>query len=170
MQDKLLNKLREEAILLFQVGIIAASPSNLIPKNILLEKNILTVSDINGTSKSFDLNNYKGITVIGAGKASTLMAYELEKILDENINEGPFFNGKDAALIDFAFAPFLIRLKALEDKTGLGFFNDAKKLQTWSDSLLSINAVQESIIDDFEELYFRFISKSDSYFTKQWLK
>ena len=88
MEDKLLNKLREDAISLFQVGIKAASPYNLIPNNILLEKNNLTVSDIYGTSKLFDLNSYNRIIVIGAGKASTSMAYVVEKILGDNIVEG----------------------------------------------------------------------------------
>ncbi|MGB5848312.1 MAG: glycerate kinase [Ignavibacteriaceae bacterium] len=88
MEDKLLNKLREDAVSLFYVGINAASPNNLIPNNMLLEENILTVSDIIGTSKSFELKNYKRIIVIGAGKASTSMAFEVEEILDDNIDEG----------------------------------------------------------------------------------
>ncbi len=88
MENKPLNKLREDAISLFYVGIKAASPFNLIPNNILLEENILTISDINGTSKLFNLDNYNRITVIGAGKASTSMAFEVEKILDDNIDDG----------------------------------------------------------------------------------
>jgi len=88
VEDKLLNKLREDAVSLFHVGIEAASPYNLIPNNMLLEENNLTISDINGASKSFDLKNYNKIIVIGAGKASTSMAYEVEKILDGKIDEG----------------------------------------------------------------------------------
>jgi glycerate 2-kinase len=88
VEDKLLNKLREDAVSLFYAGIEAASPCNLIPNNMLLEENILTISDINGTNKSFDLNNYNRITVIGAGKASLPMGYEVEKILDGKIDEG----------------------------------------------------------------------------------
>jgi glycerate 2-kinase len=88
MEDELLNKLREDAISLFHVGIEAASPYNLIPNIMLLKENILTFSDINGTSKLFDLKNYNRITVIGAGKASTSMAFEVERILDDNIDDG----------------------------------------------------------------------------------
>ena len=88
MEDKLLNKLREDAVSLFHTGIKAASPTNLIPNKMLLEENTLAVSDIDGTRKSFDLNNYNRITVIGAGKASTSMAYEVEKILDDKIDDG----------------------------------------------------------------------------------
>ena len=88
MEDILLHKLREDAISLFYAGIKSASPYILIPNSLLLEENILTVSDINRTSKSFDLRNYNRIIVIGAGKASTSMAYEMEKILDDTIIEG----------------------------------------------------------------------------------
>jgi glycerate-2-kinase len=88
VEDKQLNKLRKDAISLFHTGINAASPSSLIPDNILLEKSILTISDIIGTSKLFDLKNYNRIIVIGAGKASIAMAYEVERILDDNIDEG----------------------------------------------------------------------------------
>jgi len=88
VKDKLLIKLRKDAITLFYVGIKAASPSILIPNNMLLKENILTISDINGISKSFNLNNFDRITVIGAGKASTSMAYEVEKMLDDKIDDG----------------------------------------------------------------------------------
>lgn len=88
MIDKQINNLREDAITLFQAGIKAASPHNLIPEKTLLQKNIFTISDIYGISKSFNLKNFNRIKVIGAGKASTAMAYELEKILSANINEG----------------------------------------------------------------------------------
>jgi glycerate-2-kinase len=88
VKDKQLNKLREDAISLFHTGIKAASPSNLIPNNFLLEKSILTISDIHGTGESFDLKKYNKVTVIGAGKASIAMAYEVEKILGDNIDEG----------------------------------------------------------------------------------
>lgn len=88
MKVNLVNILHEDALSLFHTGIKAASPHNLIPNNMLLEENILTFSDINGTSKLFDLKNYNRTIVIGAGKASTSMAYEVEKILDDKIDEG----------------------------------------------------------------------------------
>ena len=118
MEDKLLNKLREDAISLFHVGIKAASPNILIPKNMLLEENTLTVSDISGTKKVFDLKNYNRIKVIGAGKASTAMAYELEKILGDNINEG-------LVVTNYELRMQLKRVKALKashplpDKNGI---------------------------------------------------
>ncbi len=118
MKDKLLNKLREDAVSLFYAGIEAASPYNLIPNNMLLEENILTISDINETSKLFDLNNYNRIKVIGAGKASTSMAYEVEKILYGKIDEGLVVN-------KFNFRSKLKRIQVLEvshplpDKNGI---------------------------------------------------
>ena len=118
MKDKLLIKLREDAITLFYVGIKAASPSILIPNNMLLEENILTISDINGASKSFDLNNYDRITVIGAGKASTSMAYEVGKILGDKIDDG-------LVVTKYDFSSELNKIKLIEaghplpDKNGI---------------------------------------------------
>ena len=107
MEDNLLKKLREDAISLFYAGIEAALPCNLIPNIILLEENILTISGINGTSKSFDLNNYNKIKIIGAGKASTSMAYEVEKILDNKIDEG-------LVITKYNFRSKLKRMQTLE--------------------------------------------------------
>lgn len=118
MEDKLLNKLREDAVSLFFVGIKAASPFILIPNHMLLEENILTISDINGISKSFNFNNYDRIIVIGAGKASTSMAYEVEKILKDKINEG-------LVVTKYNFRSELERIQVLEashplpDKNGI---------------------------------------------------
>ena len=88
MENKLLNKLREDAISLFNVGIEAASPCNLIPNNMLLEENILTISDINGMSKLFDLNNYNRITVIGAGRRVHQWLMKWEKYLLVRLMKG----------------------------------------------------------------------------------
>ncbi|MFB3057980.1 MAG: DUF4147 domain-containing protein, partial [Ignavibacteriaceae bacterium] len=118
MKDKLLIKLCEDAITLFYVGIKAASPSILIPNNMLLEENILTISDINGISKSFNLNNFDRITVIGAGKASTSMAYEVGKILGDKIYDG-------LVVTKYNFRSELERIQVLEashplpDKNGI---------------------------------------------------
>jgi len=118
MNENLLNKHRKDAISFFYVGIKAASPYNFIPNNILLEENILTISDINGKSKLFDLKNYNRITVIGAGKASTSMAHEVEKILDDNIDEG-------LVVTKYNFRSQLKRIQALKashplpDKKGI---------------------------------------------------
>jgi len=107
MKVNLVNILREDALSLFHTGIKAASPYNLIPNNMLLEENILTISDINGESRSFDLNNYNRITVIGAGKASKSMAYAVEKILDGKIDEGLVVTKKN-------FRSELKRIRVLE--------------------------------------------------------
>ena len=107
MHDKQINNFREDAISLFQAGIKAASPKNLVPDKTLLQKNILTVSDIYGISKSFDLKNFKRIKVIGAGKASTAMACELEKILGDDINEG-------LVVTNYELQPKLKRIESLK--------------------------------------------------------
>lgn len=61
-----------------------AIDTELVVANLVqLENNILTIAD-----KSFDLNNFNKIKVIGFGKASTLAALALEKVLENRISEG----------------------------------------------------------------------------------
>jgi glycerate-2-kinase len=84
----LLKKLREDALTLLYDGISAASPNNLFSNNLVLQNNVLTISDIYDKSESFELDNYNRLIVIGSGKASTSMAFELEKVLGDKINDG----------------------------------------------------------------------------------
>ncbi len=72
--------------------------------------------------------------------------------LETAVGDGPYFNGADLSLADTAYAPFfmrqalLVRLDILEtDMLG-------PKTAHWSQSLLALNAVQNSVVDDFESI------------------
>ncbi len=75
--------LSEKALQIIDAAINSVQPSQLIPQNITLKKNLLKIQDY-----SFDLVRYKSISIIGAGKASAAMAFELEKILGGFISSG----------------------------------------------------------------------------------
>jgi glycerate 2-kinase len=75
--------LSEKALQIINAAINSVQPSQLIPKNITLKKKILKIQDY-----SFDVARYKSVSIIGAGKASAAMAFELEKILGGFINSG----------------------------------------------------------------------------------
>ena len=88
MNDSIVNKLRSDAIIFFKEGIKAATPQNVIPANVFLDEDVFSITDLKGNNKSFDLKDYNRIIVIGAGKASTAMAKEIEMILANRIFEG----------------------------------------------------------------------------------
>ena len=67
----------------FIAGVNRMIPERLVFKVMTLKRNCLIVGSL-----QFPLNEIDKIYVIGAGKASAMMAAEVEKILGSNINEG----------------------------------------------------------------------------------
>jgi glycerate 2-kinase len=68
---------------IFLAGVDRVLPAMLIDKAMSLQNNCLVIKDI-----SFNLEEIKNIYVIGAGKASGMMAAEVEKILGNRITQG----------------------------------------------------------------------------------
>ncbi len=78
-----MKDLRADIRDIFNCGLKAADPGEAIRRMILLRGDQLTVGD-----RIFDLNSYKGIFIVGAGKASSAMANALEEILGARISGG----------------------------------------------------------------------------------
>ena len=76
-------KMRKHALAIFNAAVSAVQPSCLLPNNIYLEGDKLTLRD-----QSFSLKDLEHIYIIGAGKASAAMALETEKILGDHIDKG----------------------------------------------------------------------------------
>jgi len=74
---------RKKALQIIDSGLIAIKTEKVIKNNVKLRNNSLIIKN-----KNFDLNKYKRIFVIGFGKASALMAKELETILKNRIDKG----------------------------------------------------------------------------------
>ena len=74
------RKIAEE---IFREGVKSVLPSVLIPSQVKLKENSLYIG-----TRSFPLEHVNKIYVIGAGKASALMASEVEKILGSKITKG----------------------------------------------------------------------------------
>ncbi|MDP3001851.1 MAG: glycerate kinase [Bacteroidales bacterium] len=68
---------------IFLAGVESVLPERLITKEMALRDNCLVIGHLN-----FSLELIDNIYVIGAGKASAMMAVEVEKILDSRITEG----------------------------------------------------------------------------------
>ena len=68
---------------IFLAGVESVSPDKLINRWLSLRDNFLLIGQM-----SFCLDQVESIFIIGAGKASAMMAYEVEKILGDRITEG----------------------------------------------------------------------------------
>ena len=69
-------------------GIDAARPPEIFKHCLSLTDSFLTISSIRGDKHTFDLKTYGNIWVVGAGKASCMMAQSMEGTLDSWITGG----------------------------------------------------------------------------------
>jgi len=83
--------------------------------------------------------------------------------LSEKLNDGPFFNGNNFALIDAAFAPFFTRTALLESFVDNNLYNNHPDVAAWSEALISRNSVINSVKPDFSEKYMKYIRDIESY-------
>lgn len=78
-----LEKLRADAVVIFQSALRAVDPIKIIESELRLEDNELFVQN-----RSFDLDEFERIFVVGAGKASGSMALAVERLLGDRITGG----------------------------------------------------------------------------------
>lgn len=78
-----MENLKETALQIFSAAVDAVKPENLIQRKILRKNDIIKIG---GTS--WDLDKYRHIYVIGAGKAAAYLARELENILGDRLFYG----------------------------------------------------------------------------------
>ncbi len=78
-----LQKMRQDAVDIFQAGLEAVDPVAAVRRCVSLNNGQLTIAD-----KTFDLSQVHNLYIIGAGKASGAMAAALEEILADRITDG----------------------------------------------------------------------------------
>jgi glycerate 2-kinase len=115
-------RIREDAISIFRAGLKAVDAGNAVRRHVRLENTILTVGD-----KSYDLADFGGVYVVGAGKASAEMARPLEEILGDHLISG-------AINVKYGHGRPLRRVEVIEaghpvpDKAGLSGAEKVKEM------------------------------------------
>lgn len=94
-------------------------------------------------------------------RARQPLIHKLELLEDEVA--GPFFNGRDPALIDFSIAPLFMRLARLGHRHPVFDAHELPKIARWSGALLDIDAVQRSVVSDFGELFRAMVRRRSAY-------
>jgi len=74
---------RRDALSAIMAALEGSDPRGLLRRTLTFEGGVLSVGE-----RKYRLNTFRNLVVIGAGKASGLMAAELERILGERIEEG----------------------------------------------------------------------------------
>ena len=88
---------KDDILKMFDSAIEAVLPKNAINNSLKLDNNSLTVLD-----KSYNLDSYKDIYLCGSGKASYLMAQEIENILGSKIGSGVVVSPIENAKLNFS--------------------------------------------------------------------
>lgn len=79
----LLHSHRQVALRLFGAALKAADPVQAIHRHVVRQGNVLVVE-----GRPIDLNNYRRVFVVGAGKAGALMAQAMAALLGERLTDG----------------------------------------------------------------------------------
>jgi glutathione S-transferase len=83
--------------------------------------------------------------------------------LEEALGNGPWFNDAAFSLVDASFAPLFMRLALLEEAAPLLPDGAFAHCAAWSDALLALPAVRDSVVNDFPERYLAHVAASGGY-------
>lgn len=78
-----LTQLRRDARLIFDAGLRAVEPAELVKQQLRRHRDTLEVA-----GRRYDLSNYRRLSIVGAGKASARMASAVVKILGSSLSGG----------------------------------------------------------------------------------
>ena len=86
------------------------------------------------------------------------------EVLEEEISDGPYFNGEEFSMIDAVYAPVFRYFNRIAKYKDYGFFEDAPRIKTWGDKLLERPSVIKSVPETYEQDMTNYITKIDSVF------
>lgn len=79
----LLQNTKEDAVAIFKAGLLAVAPDQAIRRYCNRKGDIFTIGE-----QAFDLKNYEGVYLVGAGKATAPMAATMEELLGDSLTGG----------------------------------------------------------------------------------
>ncbi len=77
----------------------------------------------------------------------------LEGALKQRGNDGPYFNDDKISLVDAAYGPFFMRFSNCDKALQTGLLDEFPLVKTWSEALLSSDAVTGSVPPEFPEAF-----------------
>jgi len=77
-----------------------------------------------------------------------------------------FFNGAEFALVDAAYAPLFMQFALMGHRCPLNLFSVTPALRRWSEALLALPAVQESVVTDFATPFYRCFAQHGGHFAR----
>lgn len=87
--------------------------------------------------------------------------------LEEQLGEGPYFNGEQPALVDFAYAPLFHRFALLEEWHPLQLAEEFPRIAAWQETLVKRPSTRAAVIADFAERFRAYIRDHGDYAARQ---
>lgn len=98
-------------------------------------------------------------------KTLRVRAEKLNKIFikaEAMLGDGPFFKGASMSNVDIAWIPLLHRAALIERHSGYNFFSGLPKVQAWQAAILQTAIVEQSVAEDFTELFTHFYLSNET--------
>ena len=90
-----------------------------------------------------------------------------ERLQKNNKKRGTYFNGKDLSIFDAAYAPFLMRFTIVEPFCKTGIMEEFPYVEEWRKTLIKSPIVNDSLPENFMELFKKNLLKRGAYFAKE---
>ncbi len=82
------------------------------------------------------------------------------RLLEEQVDEnGPYFEGEQFTLVDSTYAPLFLRMKHLSEVVEFHNPDEFPRIKSWSENLLALDAVKNSVIGDFSQVFRNFVRR-----------
>ena len=98
----------------------------------------------------------------GYEKYKAILQTQFQRIEDQ-IGDGPWFNGEAFSLADTAFAPLFMHDAVADYRFSIINFEAMPKIEKWSRRLLALPAVKNSVVADFEDIYLKAMEDNNGY-------
>ncbi|NQY74060.1 MAG: glutathione S-transferase family protein [Candidatus Margulisbacteria bacterium] len=88
------------------------------------------------------------------------------KQVEDQLGEGPFFNGETFRLVDAAYAPYFMRLELIADKVEAHCLESLPKCLAWHTAMKEKESVIKSVIPTFKENFLDYVAANSGYISK----
>ena len=117
--------------------------------------------------------SFKHLAAKDEQASKEVQAEMLQKLtyLENQLGDGPFFNGEDFCLIDAAFAPFFVRIVQFSSSVcGVDLLAATPKIAAWAKLLLERDSVIKSIPDNYHNSLLDRFSKNGGWLPSRYLE
>ncbi|MGH1349924.1 MAG: glutathione S-transferase family protein [Methyloligellaceae bacterium] len=87
------------------------------------------------------------------------------QLLENKLEEGPYFSGKEFSLTDAVYGPVFRYFDVFDKIQDFGVFQDKPKATGWRKALAERPSIQAAVTDDYEERLWNFLIARNSHLT-----